>query len=296
MKIAILGSRGRLGAALLKKWSPLHEVQGFARPEFDLLDLDSIERAIPEKIPFDWVINCAAQTNVDACERQPELARLANAVAPQRIAERCARTQTRLIHISTDYVFDGRQREPYAEDAPPSPLSVYGQSKADGEFGVLATLPEAIVARVSWVFGPEKPSFIDMLLRNALGSKTVSAIDDKWSNPTYTGDLADWLAALLEVDAPGGVYHLCNSGACTWREYGEHMLRCASALGIPVKTTTVAPLCLANMETFIAERPVYTVMSAEKFIATTKITPRPWTEAVQDYLQAHPPFGPRADA
>lgn len=289
-KVAVLGSRGRLGAALVRRWAETFAVRGFARPEFDLLDLASIERALPEDEPFDWVINCAAQTNVDACERQPEEARLANSLAPRRIAERCAKTHSRLVHVSTDYVFDGRQREPYAEDAAPSPLGVYAQSKADGEFGVLAALPGALVARVSWVFGPEKPSFVDMLLRNALGSEHVAAIDDKWSTPTYTTDLADWLAAIVQADAPGGVYHLCNGGACTWREYGEHVLRCAREQGLPVKTTTVAPLALADMEAFVAERPVYTVMSTQRLADIVKITPRPWQDAVRDYLRDHPPY------
>lgn len=289
MKIAVLGSRGRLGAALVKKWADEHDVRGFARPEFDLLDAASIDRALGEAEPFDWVVNCAAHTNVDACERQPEEARLANAVSPRRIAERCARIGARFLHISTDYVFDGRQREPYAEEAAPSPLSVYGQSKADGEFGVLSALPTALVARVSWVFGPEKPSFIDMLLRNASGSAKVAAIDDKWSTPSYTDDLAAGLHALMAVDAPGGVYHVSNSGACTWREYGEHALRCADTLGLPVKTTTVEPLAMRDMETFVAERPVYTVLSTEKFTATTKITPRRWQDAVWDYVREYPP-------
>jgi dTDP-4-dehydrorhamnose reductase len=289
-KIAILGSRGRLGAALVRKWSQEHEVRGFARPEFDLLDAAAIDRCIPADEPFDWVINCAANTNVDACERMVDEARLANTVAPRRIAERCAKTASRLIHISTDYVFDGRQREPYAEDASPSPLSVYGQSKADGEFSVTAALPDAIVARVSWVFGPEKPSFIDMLLSRAVGSEQLAAIDDKWSTPTYTEDLADWLEALIHADAPGGIYHLCNTGACTWREYGEHALRCACEQGLPVKTTIVAPLEMKSMEAFVAERPVYTVMSTQHFTDVTKIVPRPWQEAVRDYVRDHPPY------
>jgi dTDP-4-dehydrorhamnose reductase len=287
MKIAILGSRGRLGATLIRKWSDTHEVQGFARPELDLLDPATIDRCIDES--FDWVVNCAAQTNVDACERQPEEARLANTIAARRAAERCAKTGARFIHLSTDYVFDGRQREPYGEDASPSPLSIYGQSKADGEFAVLAALPEAIVTRVAWVFGPEKPSFIDMLLSRALGQKKVTAIADKWSTPTYTEDLADWLGMLIGADAPGGIYHLCNSGSCTWRDYGEHALVCAAEQGLPVKTTKVAPLELKDMEAFVAERPIYTVMSTERFTQLTKITPRPWQEAVRDYIRDYPP-------
>jgi dTDP-4-dehydrorhamnose reductase len=296
MKIAILGSRGRLGADLLKKWSTsgpdgetLFTAQGFARPKFDLLDAGSIDRALGPKKGYDWVINCAANTNVDACERQPEEARLANTVAARYIAERCAKIGARFIHISTDYVFDGRQRTPYDEDSRPSPLGVYALSKADGEFGVLAALPTAIVARVSWVFGPEKPSFIDMLLSRALGDSHVSAVADKWSTPTYTSDIAQWLAALIGVDAPGGMYHLCNAGQCSWQEFGEHALRCADTLGLPVKTTTVKPLKLKEMDAFAAERPIYTVMSTKRFTEVTKIEPRPWQDAVWDYLRDYPP-------
>ena len=287
MKIAIVGSRGRLGAALVRKWSAEHEVRGFARPDLNLLDPESIDRCLAE--PFDWVVNCAAQTNLDVCERQPEEARLANTVAARRIAENCGKIGARLIHISTDYVFDGRQREPYDEDAAPSPLSIYGQSKADGEYAVLASLREALVVRVAWIFGPEKPSFVDMLLSRALAHDKVAAIGDKWSTPSYTEDLAVWLEALISAEPPGGIYHLCNSGECTWREYTEHALRCAAAQGLPVKTTEVASLALKDMESFIAERPVYTVMSTEKFQKLTKIEPRPWEDAVRDYIRDFPP-------
>jgi dTDP-4-dehydrorhamnose reductase len=287
MKIAILGSRGRLGGALMRKWEHIHELSGFARPEFDLLKPKTIDKCLKE--PFDWVVNCAANTNVDGCERQPEEARLANTVAARRIAERCAKSGAKLIHISTDYVFDGRARKPYAEDASPSPLSVYGSTKTDAEFGVLAALPGAIVARVSWLFGPEKPSFPDMLLGRALAHNKVSAIADKWSTPTYTDDLAYWLDALIGVEAPGGVYHLCNSGSCSWQEYGEHALKCASDQGLPVKTTTVAPLSLKDMEGFVADRPAYTVMSTERLSESLKITPRSWQDALRDYIREYPP-------
>jgi dTDP-4-dehydrorhamnose reductase len=287
MKIAILGSRGRLGAALVRKWKDRHDVHGFARPDLDLLDPKSIDRSLDA--PFDWVINCAAYTNVDGAEKQPEEARLANTVAARRIAERCAKSGSRLIHTSTDYVFNGRQEEPYAEDAPPSPLGVYGQTKADGEFDVLAALPGALVARVSWVFGPEKPSFVDMMLSRALAQDKVAAIADKWSTPSYTDDLADWFEALAAADAPGGIYHLSNSGSCTWRDYAEHALQCAAAQGLPVKTTTVAPLALKDMEAFVAERPVYTVLSTERFTDVVKLQPRPWQDAVREYIRDHPP-------
>lgn len=288
MKIAIIGSRGRVGGALVRLWQDRHEIATFARPDIDLRDPSTLDAALGER-KFDWVVNCAAQANVDACERLPEEARVINTIAPYRMAEHCARTGARFIHLSTDYVFDGRQREPYAEESKPSPLSVYGLTKADAEALVLATLPEAIVARISWVFGPEKPSFVDLILGRALAHDDVAAIGDKWSTPTYTADLAGWLDGLIGLDAPGGMYHLCNSGACTWREYGEHALRCAADLGLPVKTTSVRAQSLAEMDAFVAERPVYTVMSTERASKTLGVPPRPWQDAVADYIRAHPP-------
>jgi dTDP-4-dehydrorhamnose reductase len=128
-----------------------------------------------------------------------------------------------------------------------------------------------------------------MMLSRALGHDKVAAVADKWSTPTYTEDIADWLEALAASDAPAGIYHLSNAGSCNWREYAEHALKCAAAQGLPVKTTKVAPLSLKDMEAFIAERPIHTVLSTQRFSNLLKIQPRPWQEAVRDYIRDHPP-------
>lgn len=284
LRIGIFGGGGRLGAALIGNWSATHHVTGFARPQLDLLDSKTIDACF-ESGPFDWVINCAANTNVDACETDRAGAMTANAEAPRHIAEHCANSGARLIQISTDYVFDGTKDVPYHEEDPVSPISIYGESKADGDAAALTALPSTIIARVSWVFGPEKPSFIDAILKKARTDPHAAAVADKWSNPTYTEDLADWLMALIVQNAPGGHYHLCNSGGCTWRDYGEHGLKCAAAAGIPLQTTIVEPISLSDISAFVAKRPVNTVMSSEKFTSITGITPRPWEEAVADYIQ-----------
>ncbi len=284
MRIAIIGSRGRLGGALVRKWSAAHDVTGFSRPGIDLLDLKSITRCLQKK--FDLVVNCAAQTNVDACESEPAEAERVNADAPNHMAGICKKKQIRFIHISTDYVFDGRRKEPYTEDIPTSPLGVYGQTKAGGERIVLQTLPEALVARVSWVFGPEKPSFIDMILARARGDKRVSAIADKWSSPSYTDDLADWLEALVKAEADGGIYHLCNAGQCSWREYGEYALVRARKTGAALETIKVGALSLGDMKAFVAERPIYTVLDTAKFTKTTGIQPATWQDAIDRYIQS----------
>ncbi len=285
-RIAIIGSRGRLGAALVRAWSKTHDVTGFSRPELDLNKSKTLEKALGKKNPFDLVINCAAFTNVDACENDPAEAEAVNTDAPARMAALCAASDTRFVHVSTDYVYDGRRTVPYTEDVPVSPVSVYGNTKAAGERAVAQADPKALIIRVSWVFGPDKPSFVDMILARARGDDTVAAIADKWSTPTYTEDLAVWLEALLEADPPAGLYHLCNAGACTWQEYAEHALRCAAAAGASLKTTTVRPQKLTDLAAFVAERPIYTVLDTGKFTATTGIEPAPWQDAVERYVRS----------
>jgi dTDP-4-dehydrorhamnose reductase len=141
-------------------------------------------------IDFDVLINAAAFTNVDLCERERDQALRINAEAPCVVAEICQDKNARLVHFSTDYVFDGEKREPYTESDPANPISVYGESKRAGEKFVLQTGDRHLIVRVSWVFGPDRPSFIDGIIRRARESNYVEAIADKFSTPTYTHDIA----------------------------------------------------------------------------------------------------------
>ncbi|MGC1481910.1 MAG: dTDP-4-dehydrorhamnose reductase [Chthoniobacterales bacterium] len=284
-RIAIIGSRGRLGAALVRAWSDRHDVTSLARPTVDLAKGSTLDAAL-RKGGYDLVINCAAFTNVDACESDPGEAEAVNTDAPARIASLCAAKDMRFIHVSTDYVFDGRRTIPYTEDVPVSPVSVYGNTKAAGERAVQQADPKALIVRVSWVFGPDRASFVDMILARARGDNTVAAIADKWSTPTYTEDLAVWIEALFESDPPAGIYHLCNAGECTWQEYAEHALRCAADIGASLKTTTVRPQKLSDLAAFVAERPIYTVLDTSKFTNTTGIKPAPWQDAVGRYVRS----------
>ena len=149
---------------------------------------------------------------------------------------------------------------------------------------MLAASPLHCVVRVSWVFGPDKPSFVDAIVRRALTNPEAAAVHDKTSSPAYTEDLALWLEQFLKPSLPGGIYHLCNSGTCSWRDYGEYALECAKRHGVPVLTTTVAPLTLADMKGFVAVRPPHTSLDTGKFTRATGITPRPWKEAVEEYF------------
>jgi dTDP-4-dehydrorhamnose reductase len=285
MKIAIIGTKGRLGAALAREYARDFEVIGFDRNQVDLRKLDQARTVLYEN-EFDLLLNCAALTNVDYCESHRDEAFLINAQAPRLLAEICAGKSAKLVHISTDYVFDGKQDTPYIEEDPPAPLSVYAESKVGGEKEVLAVSPKNLVVRLSWVFGPDKPSFIDQIIQRARENETVTAVADKFSSPSYTIDVANWLRLALDSEAQG-ILHLCNSGACSWQEWAQYAIDVFHNLGVPLKAERVGKLSLAEMKNFVARRPVYTVLSTAKFTALTGVQPRHWREAIAEYISAH---------
>jgi len=284
-RIIVIGANGRLGAALARAYVRDFEVTGFDRNQLDLRKLDQIG-SILSNTEFDLLLNCAALTNVDYCESNREDAFLINAETPRLIAEICAEKSARLIHFSTDYVFDGKQNTPYTEKDTPVPLSVYGESKLAGERRVLQVSSNNLVVRLSWVFGPDKPSFIDQIIQRARENETVTAVADKFSSPSYTIDVANWLRLAWENDAQG-ILHLANSGACSWQEWAQYAIDVCHNLGVPLKAERVGKLSLTDMKNFVARRPVYTVLSTAKFTALTGVQPRHWREAIAEYISAH---------
>ena len=297
MKIVIIGSGGRLGAALTRELAGKSDVVGFNHAQLDLADEKQIRGKIGD-LEFDVLINVAAFTNVDLCEREREQAFQINAEAPRSLAEICREKKAKLIHFSTDYVFDGGKREPYLESDPANPISVYGESKRKGEENVLAVKARHLVVRVSWVFGPDRPSFIDAVIKRARENEQVEAIADKFAAPTYTLDIAQMLSQCLDdwsrrAPAPDGpwagrlqgILHFANAGECSWRQYAQHAIDCCRKLGVPLKAKTVAPLKLGDMKSFIARRPVYSVLSTTKFRSLTGAPPRSWRDAVAEYVR-----------
>ena len=285
-KIVVVGAGGRLGAALLREHGRTYDVAGFARQQLDLTDAANVRETLG-KLDFDFLINCAAQTNVDRCETHRDEAFQLNAEAPRLLAEICTRKSARLVHISTDYVFEGNKREPYTEDDTPNPISVYGESKLAGEQRVLEVSDRHLVVRVSWVFGPDRPSFIDWAIQQARQHEHVEAIGDKFSAPSYTLDLAEMIGRLMADDRAAGVFHAANGGSCSWQEYGQWAIDCCIAEGIPMKAQSIAPVPLASMEKFIARRPVHTILSPARYTQLTGHAPRSWRDAVAEYVQAH---------
>ena len=285
-KIVIVGAGGRLGAALLREYSTDFEVGGFTHAQLDIGDAEELREKLGG-LAFDVLINCAAQTNVDRCESYRDEAFALNAEAPRVLAEIANANGAKLIHISTDYVFDGQATQPYTEEDEARPISVYGESKREGERLVLQASARHLVARVSWVFGPDRPSFIDGFLQKAREHEEVAAVADKFSTPTYTLDLAQMLKPFFRQDSEGGLVHFANAGECSWQEYAQWALDSCHELGLPMKAKTVEPLTLADMKSFVARRPPYTVLSTNKFSQVTGEMPRSWQDAVADYVRGH---------
>ncbi len=293
MKVMIIGAGGRLGAALVREFRDKYDVVGFNHAQLDLSNSDETREKLRET-DFDVLINAAAFTNVDLCEMKRDEAFLINAEAPRILAEICRDKNAKLIHFSTDYVFDGEKREPYSERDEANPISVYGESKLAGEKNVLAAQNGHLVVRVSWVFGPDRPSFIDGMIKRAQESEEVDAVADKISTPTYTHDIAGMLPQFFEGNLEGGILHFANAGECSWREYAQWALDCCRGFGVPVKARTVGAIKLSDMTrlrqgdggeaNWIARRPVYSVLSSAKYGNLTGRSPRAWREAVADYI------------
>lgn len=284
MKIIIIGSGGRLGAALMGAYRDKFDVRGFSHSEIDLGDFDEIEHFITP-LEFDLLINCAAMTNVDMCEEQSDEAFRINGRAPDVLAEICENKNARMIHFSTDYVFDGEKTEPYVEDDDANPISAYGESKREGEEAVLAASDRNLVVRVSWVFGPDRPSFIDNIIQRARENNTVAAVADKFSTPTYSRDIAASLPRFFDGKAEGGMLHFANAGQCSWQEYTQHALDICHEFGVPLKARKVDPVKMSEMKSWIAQRPPHTVLSTEKYSKITGTKPRAWRDAVAEYVR-----------
>jgi dTDP-4-dehydrorhamnose reductase len=303
MKIVIIGSSGRLGAALMREYRDKYDVVGFNRTQLDLSNLDDVRERL-RATDFDVLINTAAFTNVDLCETERDRAFLINGQAPGVLAAICGDKRAKLIHFSTDYVFDGEKRAPYTEEDKANPISIYGESKLAGEKNVLAALGEAggfpgnatlppkdnsvprhLVVRVSWVFGPDRLSFIDGIIKRAQDDEEVDAITDKFSAPTYTLDIAAALPRFFKRDADyGGIVHFANAGECSWQEYGQWALDCCQEADLPLKATTVGATKLRDMANWVARRPVYSVLSTAKYTKLTDMPARTWRNAVADYI------------
>ncbi|MGC8808764.1 MAG: dTDP-4-dehydrorhamnose reductase [bacterium] len=276
MKILVLGARGMLGQDLVPLLSLNYEAIARDIQDFDITNAQRVEEEILRLKP-QVVINAAAYTDVDGCESNRELALSVNAKGAGNIAQACALIQAKLIHLSTDYVFDGSSADPYQEDDRPNPLNVYGLSKLQGELAIKESGAAYLIIRTQWLYGAHGRNFVDTIIKAAQKEKELRVVNDQRGSPTYTKDLSSAIKEILEKNAQG-IIHVANSGSCTWYEFAKEILQQLGMKQIPIKPISSAELARP------AKRPANSVLNCQKFEKISGRKMRPWQEALRDYL------------
>jgi len=291
VRIALIGSNGMLARKVREQAPPGSALHGYDLPEFDITDraqvLSELSRLRPEVI-----INCAAFTNVDACEEQEELATRVNGFGPGNLAEAAKAVGAVLVHISTDYVFDGRKTTPYREEDPVGPISAYGRSKLAGEQAILASdLEKFFIIRTSWLYGPGGKNFVETIIRLASEREELRVVADQFGTPTYTGDLAQAIYNLIELAGNAsafGIYHFSNLGECNWHEFATEIVAQMRGGGASFRIKKLEPICTEEYP-LPAPRPPYSVFSKEKYLQATGVSIPDWQVSLKRYIQERSP-------
>jgi dTDP-4-dehydrorhamnose reductase len=290
-RILLTGCTGQLGQELQRTLAPLGEVIGVDRKTVDLSQETSIRQRLVEVKP-DVIVNAAAYTAVDKAETETELAQAVNAIAPTVMAEEAQRLGATLIHVSTDYVFDGGKNTPYTEDDSPNPIGVYGRTKLEGEEGIRKTCTNHLILRTAWVYGTfGKVNFVKTMLRLFAEREEVRVVADQVGSPTWAADLAQAIATLLsqasqepaQSSFATGTYHYTNSGVASWYDFAVAICEEAQSLGFPLKVQRIVPIATADYPT-PAKRPAYSVLSGKKISDLLGSHPPHWRQALRQML------------
>lgn len=284
--ILVLGSGGALGSALLKvaEAYPALQVVPLRREECDITERKNVENAI-RKWDAQVIVNAAAYTDVDGCERNPMLAAAVNAEGAVNVAKAVHASGGLLIHTSTDFVFDGDTDRPYKESDLPNPLCVYGSTKLEGERDIVRTTPRHCIVRTAWTFGPGRDNFITKVIGRARKDGKVTMFRGQTGSPTYTVDLAKAILALAFANTHG-LYHVVNSGVTTRTALARKALELAGLGSVPVEEVEAPPPAADGQPA--ARRPAYSALDASAFTAKTGITLPSWDEALAEYLAGLP--------
>lgn len=273
MRATIFGASGLLGKALMREWRG-DVVTALSSRDADIRDQPRVRTLVQDQSP-DWIILAAAYTDVDGCEKNPDLAFAVNRDGAENVAAAAKISGARLLFLSSDYVFDGKKRTPYEPSDPRNPQSVYGRSKAEAEIKLQELLPGCCIVRTSWLFGLGGKCFPDTILKLAADRPSLDVVNDQRGCPTYAADLAQTIIQLCGKNAEG-IVHAANTGDCTWFEFAQEIIR-EAALG-----TDVRPVSSEQMAR-PAPRPAYSVFSQASLQALGLKLP-PWRDALRRYL------------
>jgi len=270
-----------LGNDLVKTLGLRHEVVGKDFNDFDITNKGITREEILDINP-QIVVNSAGFTNVDGCETEVEKAFLINADGTKNVALACEEGKIKLVHISTDYIFDGKKGKPYLEDDTPNPLNIYGKSKLKGEQYIKETMEDFLIVRTEWLYGKKGNNFVSTIMKLAEIEKELKVVDDQIGSPTYTKDLAHAIGILLEHNLKG-VYHVTNRGTCSWYQFALKMLELAR-----IEDVKVNPISSSHLDGYNrpAERPAYSALNCSKFEKETGLTLRPWEDALAEYFES----------
>lgn len=277
MKILVTGSKGMLGTDLIEKLNESHEVIGVDIDEIDITDLTQVENTLKNLNP-DAVINCAAYTDVNGCETEVDLAYKVNALGVKNLAIICNEIDAVLMHISTDYIFDGKKGEPYIECDFPNPLSVYGKSKYAGEENIKTLTNKFFILRTQWLYGKNGKNFVKTMLSLAKSKTEISVISDQFGSPTYTKDLAEAVAELITTKEYG-VYHITNSGVTTWYGFTSKIFELAG-----INSVKLNP-CITQDYPTPATRPAFSPLKNYEWELSGRKARRSYEDALAEYLK-----------
>jgi len=276
MKVLVLGHMGMLGSDIVLRLGLSYDVVGKDIEEFDITSLDDCRRVVNEVSP-DVVINTTGFTDVDGCESKQEQCFSVNAEGVKNLAITCRDEDIKVVHFSTDYVFDGSKGEPYTEDDPCKPINTYGQSKLQGERYLQEYAKNYLLIRTAWLYGKHGKNFVNTIIKKAEDEGALRVVDDQVGSPTYTVDLSAAVHLLIEGNY-SGVYHVTNRGNCSWYEFAVKILEYANIGDIAVEPVT------SNTFKRPAKRPHQSVLGCGKFTRTTQKTMRFWQIALKDYV------------
>jgi len=279
MKIMLLGASGMLGSDCMKVFSQSHEVVAPSHKELDIIKWDIVIEKLQTVSP-DVVVNCAAFTDVDACEDEDKMIYKINVEGPRNLAQGCARFHSKFIHISSDYVFDGNKAipQPYFEDDPPNPISAYGKQKMESEIAVRDNSPNYIIVRTGWLYGINGKSFMTSILRRVFEKDKgpLMVAQDQYGSPTWTYRLAHQILKLIEEDGRG-IYHATSEGYCTRFEWAKFVIE---RLGL---NTEVVPCSMRDFPQR-AKRPVNCLLENKNLKEQGINVMRPWKEDLELFL------------